>query len=60
MNPDFDPVEQTNTADAAEQRASAAPEPDGTAPPSTSLEVSEADAADQAVEVPLDEDDYPA
>ncbi len=56
MNPHFDPVEYT--ADAAEQYAPVVPEPEGTTPPSTSLEVSEADAADQATEVPLDEDDY--
>lgn len=57
MNPHFDPVEYT--ADFAEQRAPVIPEPEGTTP-RTSLEVPEADAADQAAEVPLDEDDYPA
>ena len=56
MNPHFDPVEYT--ADVAEQHASVVPEPEGTTPPSTSLEVPEADAADQATEVPFDEDDY--
>ncbi len=60
MNSDFDPVEETNMADAAEQRAAVAPEPEGSTPRSTSLEVPEADAAEQAAEVPLDEDDYPA
>ncbi len=58
MNPHFDPVEYT--ADVAEQRAPVIPEPEGATPPSTSLEVPEADAAEQAAEVPLDEDDYPA
>ena len=57
MNPHFDPVEYT--ADVAEQHAPVGPEPEGATPPSTSLEVPEADAAEQAAEVPLDEDDYP-
>lgn len=56
MDPHFDPVEYT--PDAAD-RAPVVPEPEGTTPPSTSVEVPEADAAEQAAEVPLDEDDYP-
>lgn len=57
-----EPTIEADPYDAAEQRALIDDEPaDGPRPVSVGLEVPDADAAEQAAEVPTDDyDDYPA
>lgn len=55
------PYIEADDYDAAEQQAAVYDEPpEAPAPGSIGLEVPDADAAEQAAELPADEDDYPS
>lgn len=58
---DTEPVDETDAFDAAEQEAPVGREPEATERRDLPWEASEADAAEQAAEVPFEEeDDYPS